>query len=114
MVGAEYNTHHGLTNAIILPVVLRFNLPDMQDKVHRMAQAMNMPDHSVYGFINSVEAMLDEIAIPKSLGEISVPTDCAGRIAEKALKDSAARTNPRAATLAEVQVLTETAIAKAR
>ena len=114
MVGAEYNTHHGLTNAIILPVVLRFNLPDMQDKVHRMAQAMNMPDHSVSGFINSVEAMLDEIAIPKSLGEISVPTDCAGRIAEKALKDSAARTNPRIATLAEVQVLTETAIAKAR
>ena len=114
MVGAEYNTHHGLTNAIILPVVLRFNLPGMQDKVHRMAQAMNMPDHSVYGFINSVEAMLNEIAIPKSLGEIGVPADCAGRIAEKAMKDSAARTNPRIATLAEVQVLTETAIAKAR
>jgi len=114
MVGAEYNTHHGLTNAIILPVVLRFNLPDMQDKVHRMAQAMNMPDHSVSGFINSVEAMLDEIKIPKSLGEIGVPADCAERIAEKAMKDSAARTNPRIATLAEVQVLTETAIAKAR
>ena len=27
MVGAEYNTHHGLTNAIILPVVLKYNLP---------------------------------------------------------------------------------------
>ena len=114
MVGAEFNTHHGLTNAIILPVVLRFNLPGMQDKVQRMAQAMNMPDHSVSGFINSVEAMLDEIKIPKSLGEIGVPADCAERIAGKALKDSAARTNPRIATLAEVQVLTETAIAKAR
>ena len=114
MVGAEYNTHHGLTNAIILPVVLRFNLPDMQDKVHRMAQAMNMPDHSVSGFINSVEAMLNEIAIPKSLGEIGVPADCAERIAEKAMKDSAARTNPRAASLREIHALTETAITKAR
>ena len=73
-----------------------------------------LPDHSVSGFINSVEAMLDEIKIPKSLGEIGVPADCAGRIAEKALKDSAARTNPRIATLAEVQALTETAIIKAR
>jgi alcohol dehydrogenase class IV len=75
---------------------------------------MNMPDHSVYGFINSVEAMLDEIKIPKSLGEIGVPADCAGRIAEKAMKDSAARTNLRAASLHEVRTLTETAIAKAR
>ncbi len=114
MVGAEFNTQHGLTNAILLPVVLRFNLPGMEDKVRRMAQAMNLPDTSVEGFIAAVEAMLDQIGIPKSLGEIGVPADCAARIAEKALKDSAARTNPRAATLAEVRALTETAIAKAR
>ena len=114
MVGAEYNTHHGLTNAIILPVVLRFNLPGMDDKVRRMAEAMKLPDHSVDGFISSIEKTLDEIAIPKSLSEIGVTADCAERIAGKALKDSAARTNPRIATLAEVQALTETAIIKAR
>jgi alcohol dehydrogenase class IV len=114
MIGAEFNTHHGLTNAIILPVVLRFNLPGMDDKVRRMAEAMQLPDHSVNGFINSVEVLLDEIAIPKSLSEIGVTVDCAERIAGKALKDSAARTNPRIATLAEVQALTETAISKAR
>ena len=114
MIGAEFNTHHGLTNAIILPVVLRFNLSGMDDKVRRMAEAMRLPDHSVDGFIDSVEALLDEIAIPKSLGEIGVTVDCAERIAGKALKDSAARTNPRIATLAEVQVLTQTAIVNAR
>jgi alcohol dehydrogenase class IV len=48
------------------------------------------------------------------LSEIGVTVDCAERIAGKALKDSAARTNPRIATLAEVQALTETAISKAR
>ena len=113
MIGAEFNTHHGLTNAIILPVVLRFNLPSMDDKVQRMAEAMKLPDHSVNGFVNSVEALLDEIAIPKSLSEIGVTVDCAERIAGKALRDSAARTNPRIATLAEVQAITETAITKA-
>ena len=114
MIGAEFNTHHGLTNAIILPVVLRFNLPSMDDKVRRMAEAMKLPDHSVDGFIAAVEALLDEIAIPKSLSEIGVTVDCAERIAGKALKDSATRTNPRIATLAEVQTLTETSITKAR
>lgn len=114
MIGAEFNTHHGLTNAIILPVVLRFNLPGMDDKVRRMAEAMNMSDHSIDGFITAVEVMLDEIKIPKSLSEIGVPLDCVERIALKALKDSAARTNPRSATVAEVQALTQSAIVNAR
>jgi alcohol dehydrogenase class IV len=114
MVGAEFNTHHGNTNAILLPVVLRFNLPGMEEKVRRMAEAMQISDHSAAGFIAAVEAMLDEIRIPKSLSEIGVPMDCAERIAAKALKDSAAKTNPRSASLNEVRVLIETAIKKAR
>jgi len=114
MVGAEFNTHHGNTNAILLPVVLRFNLPGMEEKVRRMAEAMEIPDHSVAGFIAAIEAILDEIQIPKSLSEIGVPTDCAERIAVKALKDSAAKTNPRSASLDEVRDLIATAIKKAR
>ena len=114
MVGAEFNTHHGNTNAILLPVVLRFNLPGMEEKVRRMAEAMEIPDHSVAGFIAAVEALLDKIRIPKSLSEIGVPTDCAERIAVKALKDSAAKTNPRSASLDEVRVLIESAITRAR
>lgn len=114
MVGAEFNTQHGLTNAILLPVVLRFNLPGQEEKVRRMAQAMKLPDTSVEGFISAVEILLDQIGIPKSLGEIGVPSNCAMRIAEKALMDSAARTNPRKASLAEIRDLIETAIAQAR
>jgi alcohol dehydrogenase class IV len=114
MVGAEFNTHHGNTNAILLPVILRFNLPGMDEKVRRMAEAMEISDHSVAGFIAAVEGILDEIQIPKSLSEIGVPLDCAERIATKALKDSAAKTNPRLASLDEVRILIETAIKKAR
>jgi alcohol dehydrogenase class IV len=114
MVGAEFNTHHGNTNAILLPVILRFNLPGMEAKVRRMAEAMEISDHSITGFIAAIEGILDEIQIPKSLSEIGVPLDCAERIATKALKDSAAKTNPRLASLDEVRVLIETAIRKAR
>ncbi|MGC1486604.1 MAG: iron-containing alcohol dehydrogenase [Albidovulum sp.] len=114
MVGAEFNTQHGLTNAIILPVVLRFNLPGMEAKVKRMADAMGLRDASVKAFIAEVERILDELNIPRSLSEIGVPTECAARIAEKAMLDSAAGTNPRSANLEEMRDLVETAIVKAR
>ena len=114
MVGAEFNTQHGLTNAIILPVILRFNLPGMEDKVKRMADAMGLQDASVDAFIVEVERLLDDINIPRSLSEIGVPADCADRIAEKAMQDSAAGTNPRNTSRAEMELLVESALAKAR
>ena len=114
MVGAEYNTQHGLTNAIVLPVVLRFNLAGEKAKVIRMSQMMGLTETSNEAFIAAVEKMLDDIGIPKSLEEIGVPADCAQRIAEKAIQDSAAGTNPRPATVAEIRKLIEEAIVKAR
>ncbi|MBI1383591.1 MAG: iron-containing alcohol dehydrogenase [Rhizobiales bacterium] len=114
MVGAEYDTQHGLTNAVVLPVVLRFNLPGMEGKVRRMAEALSLRETSTAGFIAHIERLLDDLSIPKSLGEIGVPTDCADRIAAKALRDSAAATNPRKATHAEARILVEEAIARAR
>jgi alcohol dehydrogenase class IV len=114
MVGAEYNTQHGLTNAIILPVVLRYNLPGMYAKVQRMAQAMRLADTSVDGFVSAVEWLLDDLNIPTSLGEIGVPADCVERIAAKSLKDSAAGTNPRKASLEDARMLVAEAINRAR
>ena len=114
MVGAEFDTQHGLTNAIILPVVLRFNLPGLESQVARMAKVMNLKDDSVDSFIAEIEGMLDGINIPKSLKEIDVPSECVQRIAEKAILASAAGTNPRQATVEEIRVLVETAIEKAR
>ena len=57
---------------------------------------------------------MDDLDIPRGLGEIGVPLDCAQRIAEKAFLDSAAGINPRPATIAEIREMVETAIAAAR
>ena len=114
MIGAEFDTQHGLANAVILPVVLRFNLPGQESKVRRMAQAMGLQGSSNAEFISYVEAVLKEIKIPKALSEIDVPLNCAQRIAEKAILDSAAGTNPRQASVPEIRALVEDAITKAR
>ena len=81
MVGAEYNTHHGLTNAIVLPPVLNFNLPGMDEKVKRMSEAMQFENHSVNEFIKNIMQILDRLDIPKGLNAVSythltLPTIC--------------------------------------
>ena len=114
MVGAEYDTQHGLTNAIVLPVVLRYNLPSLDKKCQNMADALSMSDNTSDGFIGEIEATLDRLNIPKSLNEIGVPFDCAGRIAEKAMHDSAASTNPVTGDVTELKALVEMSIKKAR
>jgi len=114
MVGAEFDTHHGLTNSIVLPVVTRFNLPGMDEKVKRMSEAMQYEDHSVKSFISNIDGLLDRINIPRSLGEIGVPEDSAERIAEKAMLDSAYGTNPRSSSYEQVFEMVSTSITKAR
>ena len=114
MVGAEFDTQHGLTNAVVLPVVLRFNLPGQEFKVQRMAQAMGLEDTSTENFIRHIEGLLDDINIPNALSDLDIPMASARRLAEKAIRDSAARTNPRTATVPEISTLIEEAILKAR
>lgn len=114
MVGAEFDTHHGLTNAIVLPVVARFNLPSMDKKARRMSEAMQYKDHSVESFISNIDELLDKINIPKSLNEIGVPKDSAERISEKAMLDSSYATNPKPSSYNEVLEIVSTAISKAR
>ena len=114
MVGAEFDTHHGLTNAIVLPVITRFNFPQLEGKVQKMSSAMQYDDHTIDAFISNIDEILDRIEIPKNLAEIGVPKDCVERISEKSMKDSAFATNPRIASLEEMNVLVSQSIKKAR
>ena len=114
MVGAEYNTHHGLTNAIILPTVMNYNLPGLEEKVKRMSEAMQFEDHSIEGFKNNLNKMLDRLKIPKGLNEIGVPEDCYERIAKKSMLDQAYGQNPKKANLDELNELVINSIKKAR
>ena len=114
MVGAEYDTHHGLTNAVALPAVLRFNAPAIADRVPAMAQAMGLTDKTFDGFYAAVCRMLDDLEIPKTLAEIGVPTDCAAAVAAKALQDAAASTNPRPSTVAEIATVIDDALSGGR
>ena len=113
MIGAEFNTQHGLTNAIILPAVMKFNLPTVQEKLPSISNAMRLNGSSPDLIIQEIEQKLEYVGIPRSLSEIGVPLECKKRISKKAMLDSATGTNPRLTTIEEMEELTEIAISGA-
>ena len=114
MVGAEYDTQHGLTNAVVLPAALRHNAPALADKIEPLSQAMGLRDTSFEAFYAHVCVILDQVGIPKTLTNIGVPSDCAARIADKALQDSAAGTNACALTAQDIERVIAVALTKGR
>ena len=114
MVGAEYDTQHGLTNAVVLPAALRHNAPALADKIEPLSQAMGLRDTSFEAFYAHICAILDRVGIPKTLTDIGVPSDCAARIADKALQDSAAGTNACALTAQDIERVIAVALTKGR
>ena len=110
MVGAEFSTRHGLTNAVALPAVLQFNRPAMEHRVPAMARAMGLPEESFEAFYRAICELLDTLEVPRTLSEIGVPEGCAAQIAEKAMQDAAAGTNPRPVTIEDIEEVTRTAL----
>ena len=100
MVGAEFDTQHGLTNAVLLPIVLRFNEPAIAAKVAPMCQAMGLEATDFETFYRCrLRGSGYAAAFPARLAEIGVTADRIDSIAAKAMTDTAAGTNPRPFTL---------------
>lgn len=94
-VGGLYDTHHGLTNAVLLPYVLAFNREAIADKMPLLAQTLNLPRHNFAGVLDWVLGFREHLGIPATLADIGVDTDHADLVGQTASKDSCARGNPR-------------------
>lgn len=114
MVGAEFDTHHGLTNAIILPTVLRFNATSIGDKLCAMSRAVKLDQDNFDAFHSWICVLLDRLEIPRSLSDIGIPVDAARRLAEKAYQDTATATNPRPVDIETIERLIVEATTKGR
>lgn len=114
MVGAVYNTQHGLTNAIILPKILQFNHEEILQKVNNIHFALYSKEGSFNNLYSSICNLLNDLNIPDGLNAIGVDSNKVEELALKASKDAAASTNPRHASIQELKALIEQTIVKAR
>ncbi len=93
-VGAVYDTHHGLTNAVFMPYVLAFNRPAVEARMGRLAAYLGLATASFEAVMDWVLALRRELEIPHTLAELGVPGDRAREIAEMAAADPCAAENP--------------------
>jgi alcohol dehydrogenase class IV len=95
--------HHGLANAIVLPVVMEFNRPVCTARLARVALAMgdtsNAREEVLAGnAVERVRKLNAAIGIPSRLRDAGVQEKDLVRIAEKAFVDASHRGNPRPCT----------------
>jgi alcohol dehydrogenase class IV len=109
-VGAAFDTHHGLTNAIVLPWVLAFNGSAIEGKAAPLGEALQLPGISVAALVGGLCARLDELGIPPSLAEVGVQADRIGMMTAAAMADSATPTNPRRPSEEELSDLIRDAV----
>ncbi|WP_339719528.1 iron-containing alcohol dehydrogenase [uncultured Paraglaciecola sp.] len=92
--GALLDIHHGLANAVVLPYVLRFNLTAIAPKLTRLACLLDLSNRTAEGFLEWINELRDQLAIPKTLHAIDVTHEQLADIALLAVKDTEHHTNP--------------------
>jgi len=93
-IGAVYDAHHGLTNAVVMPYVLEFNRQAIEAKMARLAAWLGLPDPSFKGVMAWVLALRKEIGIPHTLKDLGVGTDRLDELSVMAAADPSAGGNP--------------------
>jgi alcohol dehydrogenase class IV len=109
-VGSWFNTHHGLTNAVILPYVITFNRPAIADKTEIIARVLDLPAPGFDGFLDWVLQMRRDLGIPHSLADIGVSADKASLIGREAAIDPSAGGNPIPVDAAQLERIFRAAV----
>ncbi|MGR3564900.1 MAG: iron-containing alcohol dehydrogenase [Heliomarina sp.] len=92
-IGAVYNTHHGTTNAVVMPAVLDFNRPEVESRLAQAAAYMGISG-GYTGFYDRVMALREELGIPNSLRDLGVGDDRLEELTAMALEDPSVGGNP--------------------
>ena len=69
-VGALYNTHHGLTNAVFMPYVLKKNREVIEEKIVSLSRYIDLDNQTFDGFMNWVLDLRKKLSIPHTLKEL--------------------------------------------
>ncbi len=97
-VGALYNTHHGMTNAVVMPPVLRFNRAAIEEWIEAAAAYLGITG-GFDGFYDFVLGFRAELGVPDKLAALGVTPDRIDEMAAMAIVDPTAGGNPVELTL---------------
>jgi len=108
-VGALYGTHHGMTNAVVMPEVLKLNRPAIETRIADAAAYLGW-ERSFDAFFDRVMALRAEMQVPASLRDMGVDRERIDALVAMALEDPSAAGNPVPMTEANTRALFEACI----
>lgn len=96
-IGALYDTHHGMTNAVFMPYVLAFNRPAVEERIERLAAWCGISG-GFDGFMAAIIDLRRRLDVPNTLPDLikglSMDDARKGLIADMAIVDPTAGGNP--------------------
>lgn len=94
--GARFGLAHGLACARLLPHVMRYNRPAVEDKLAAVDRALTGKERGTPdGAIAAVESLLSDVKVPSGIGDLDIPQEEMAGLAKDGLLAGAVRTNPR-------------------
>ena len=92
-VGAVYGTHHGTTNAVVMPMVLDFNRAAIEDRINAASAYLGIAG-GFAGFRGKVMELRGLLSIPANLSALGVQGADLDRLTDMALEDPCCGGNP--------------------
>ncbi|WP_122439787.1 iron-containing alcohol dehydrogenase [Pseudomonas viridiflava] len=92
--GALYDQHHGLLNAILLPYVLEANRSALLQQMDDLAVYLCLPTSGFSGVMDWVLSLREQIGIPHTLAEIGIHDQDVELVGQMAFADGCSHTNP--------------------
>jgi len=101
-IGAKFHAHHGLTNAVLMPYVLAYNRPAIEDGIAVAARSIGL-ENGFDGFLAWILDLRTRLKIPHRLADLNVTEDALDHLAAEAFLDPNTPDNPRPADTAAMR-----------
>ena len=107
---AQFNLHHGLSNAIFMPYVLTFNKENIEERIISICDYLSL-NKSFDTFLNWILDLRNELNIPHKLSDIiEIKKMNLDELSKMALDDPSTSSNPKKLTLNDMKVMYEHSI----
>ena len=104
-VNAQFNIHHGLSNAIFMPYVLTFNKEDIEKKIVLICNYLNI-EKNFNSFIDWIMKLRKDLKIPHKLSEVLDEKKFdLNKFSQMALDDPSTGTNPKKLSKSDMKVM---------
>ena len=109
-VNAQFDIHHGLSNAIFMPYVLTFNKSSVENRISSICDYLNL-DKNFESFLSWILDLRKKLNIPHKLSEvIDVDKINLNKLSKMAFEDPSTQTNPKKMTIDDMKILYEHSI----